>query len=474
MNEGLTPLESVMWRIGEDPSLRMVVAQLMILDRPIARADLLQLLGTLADKTPRLKQLPREANGPRWRLRWSTDRSFDAGLHLRAMTAPSWGGMRHLLDIVGLVEPLPFDPERPPWDVTVIEGIEDGKSALLLRAHHALVGGFAATALVELLLDAGMSQGEDGRSGNGASSLNGAGNGRKPGTITIDLTRAVRPITNGFRASVAYGTVDAVLHGLQGRLEMISSVSRQMIATGGRLGSWPDLRSVGSRFDVLSIRDARGTSLRLGGSRNDLLVSAAASGIGDYLERMGDPSPALRVATPTVVLHGSARLQTWFAPLRTEVPSAAGVAGSQFGVVSERLARARSEPALRVMDTLAIGLSLLPPRILAGAVQAQADTVDFSATTLPGRRAPSHLCGAAVERSYAFGPRLGCPVNLTATGNEDRLDIGVALDPIAVGEPQVLLDCLERAFARFAAAVPVENPRSRPASWVAASSGRPA
>ena len=80
------------------------------------------------------------------------------------------------------------------------------------------------------------------------------------------------------------------------------------------------------------------------------------------------------------------------------------------------------------------------------ALRAQVGTVDFAATALPGSRAPRHLCGAAVERAYALGPRLGCPLNLTALGNDDRLDIGIAIDPNAITEPALLLDCLEAAF----------------------------
>ena len=38
-------------------------------------------------------------------------------------------------------------------------------------------------------------------------------------------------------------------------------------------------------------------------------------------------------------------------------------------------------------------------------------------------------------------------MNLTAFGNNDRLDVGVALDPAAITEPAVFLECLDEAFA---------------------------
>jgi hypothetical protein len=122
--------------------------------------------------------------------------------------------------------------------------------------------------------------------------------------------------------------------------------------------------------------------------------------------------------------------------------------------VAERLARARSEPALSLTSALAATIARLPTRLLIPALHAQADTVDFAATALPGSRNLRHLCGAAIEQSYPFGPRLGCPLNISAFGNEDRLDIGIAIDPATVDDPDVLLDCLNTAFSSFVPAAP--------------------
>ena len=64
-----------------------------------------------------------------------------------AVSAP--GGRRQLLDLLALLEPRPFDPERPPWDATLIEGLEDGRVALYLRAHHALTDGPGGLELIK-------------------------------------------------------------------------------------------------------------------------------------------------------------------------------------------------------------------------------------------------------------------------------------------------------------------------------------
>jgi hypothetical protein len=51
-----------------------------------------------------------------------------------------------------------------------------------------------------------------------------------------------------------------------------------------------------------------------------------------------------------------------------------------------------------------------------------------------------------------MGPRLGCPMNITAFGNDDRLDVGIALDPAALTQPDLLIECLTDAFHSFVTA----------------------
>ena len=143
----------------------------------------------------------------------------------------------------------------------------------------------------------------------------------------------------------------------------------------------------------------------------------------------------------------------WFAPIRVVLPSVADHPGPYFGVVSERLARARHEPALRVTTPIASVLSRLPNRVLVPALQTQARAVDFAATCLPGVRNASAILGSQVQEMYPFGPRLGCLMNVTGFGVGDRLDVGVTIDSAAVADPDLLLSCITDAFSKFASSI---------------------
>ena len=342
--------------------------------------------------------------------------------------------------------------------MTLIEGLENGRAALYLRAHHVLTDGVGGIRLLGLLLDEAewprRRPPAHPRSRRRPSPRRSANGDRPLGTftITIDVPKAVRRLLDGINAARDVDPVDSAVRSVQRALDVANSVSRQLMVTGGPLSSRPAARSLLSRFEVISVDGARAASLALGGSRNDLLVAATAAGLGRYHEQLGQPTPELRLATPTSQRRDHEAGGNWFAPARLEVPTSIGRPGPQFGVVVERLAQARREPALHVASTLAATLGRLPTRLLAPALQAQADSVDFAATAVPGLRGVRHICGARIETSYPLGPRLGCPMNITAFGNDDRLDVGIALDPAALTQPDLLIECLTDAFDSFVTA----------------------
>jgi diacylglycerol O-acyltransferase / wax synthase len=456
MIERLSPMEAIMWRVGQDATLRMTVGALVILDRPPTAKALEERLAAVAEHVPRLRKRPDDPTAMRTRPAWVDDPDPVPDNHLRSLSVADPGSLRQALDLIALLESIPFDPERSPWDVTLIEGLENGRAVLYLRAHHALTDGLGGVRLLGLLLDehewpsdAPATTEEELPTEEKPS----ADGDRQPGTltITIDAPRAVRRFLDGVSAAREVDLVDSAVRGVQRALDVVNSVSRQMMVTGGPLSSRPAARSLLSHFEVVSVNGARAASRALGGSRNDLLVAAAATGLGRYHERLGQPTTELRLATPTSRRGGHEAGGNWFAPARLEVPTSVARPGPQFGVVVERLAQARREPALQVASTLAATLGRLPTRLLLPALHAQADSVDFAATALPGFRGPHNICGSLIEASYPLGPRLGCPMNITAFGNDDRLDVGIALDSVAITQPDLLVECLTEAFERYVA-----------------------
>ena len=234
--------------------------------------------------------------------------------HVRQLSVAAPGSMRELLDLVALLEVIPFDPERSPWDVTVIEGLEGGKAAMYLRAHHVLTDGVGGIRLLGLLLDeptlaacAATAAGPGRRRrASGGRVAEAADDGERPLgvlTLTIDVPRSVRRFLDVAKVTIDTARdidpLDTAVRGVQRVLGVANSVSRQLMVVGGPLAERPEGRSLLSHFEVISVEGARAAALALGGSRNDLLVAATAAGLGRYHAELGHPSSELRLATPT-------------------------------------------------------------------------------------------------------------------------------------------------------------------------------
>ena len=134
MNDALSPMEAVMWRVGQDPGLRMTVGNLLFLEQALRPSELIERLGAASETAFRLRQRPSEATYVRRRPHWESERDFDPARHVRVLTVAPPGDRRQVLDLVALLEPIPFDPGRSPWDATLIEGLADNKAGVFLRA----------------------------------------------------------------------------------------------------------------------------------------------------------------------------------------------------------------------------------------------------------------------------------------------------------------------------------------------------
>ena len=63
------------------------------------------------------------------------------------------GDLAQLAAIAGKLHAEILDRERPLWDITVLEGMSGGRSALFFRWHHALVDGMSAMEIAYALFD---------------------------------------------------------------------------------------------------------------------------------------------------------------------------------------------------------------------------------------------------------------------------------------------------------------------------------
>ncbi|HEU0103135.1 MAG TPA: wax ester/triacylglycerol synthase family O-acyltransferase [Mycobacteriales bacterium] len=84
---------------------------------------------------------------------WAEDPDFDLDFHVREVALPSPGTSHQLAEQVARIAARPLDRARPLWELYLIEGLEQGRAALMVKFHHAAIDGVAGAELLTTLLD---------------------------------------------------------------------------------------------------------------------------------------------------------------------------------------------------------------------------------------------------------------------------------------------------------------------------------
>src|SRR5262249_10466192 len=100
----------------------------------------------------RLRLRPFDLGAPEW----IDDPDFDIGRHVRRVALPQPGDDRELFRLLADVMARRLDRNRPLWEIWVIEGLADGRWAMLTKVHHCMADGIAAAHLLAGLCDDGI------------------------------------------------------------------------------------------------------------------------------------------------------------------------------------------------------------------------------------------------------------------------------------------------------------------------------
>ncbi|WP_291827405.1 wax ester/triacylglycerol synthase domain-containing protein [Candidatus Neomicrothrix sp.] len=148
-SDELSPFDYMMFRADADPHSRTTIMTVELLDEVPDRAAFRQAMDRASRIVPRLRQHVVAPLVPMAAARWVIDPNFDLDYHLRWISLPAPAGLREVLDLAQIDQATPLDPHRPLWEVTVIEGIDEGeaRSALVWKLSHAVVDGIGGMIL---------------------------------------------------------------------------------------------------------------------------------------------------------------------------------------------------------------------------------------------------------------------------------------------------------------------------------------
>ena len=88
---------------------------------------------------------------------WVEDADFDLEFHMRHLALPKPGNWHQLRKQVSRLASRPLDLSRPPWEMTVVDGLDDiegitpGAFACVLKIHHSAIDGIGGVEILNAL-----------------------------------------------------------------------------------------------------------------------------------------------------------------------------------------------------------------------------------------------------------------------------------------------------------------------------------
>lgn len=451
-------------RMERDPLLRSTIVAMAILDRSpdwdhfrrrIDRAS--RLVPTFRSK---LLETPFRLAPPRWVL----DPDFDLSWHLRRVRVPSGGDVPAVLEFARNTGMTAFDRERPMWEITLLEGLEDGRAALVIKVHHALtdgIGGVQITAHAVDLTREPVEMEEPPIPHRGRHGL--------VADLVEALVHDARVFGNVGRTAVRSApaalarTATSPAHTVAEFAATASSLARFVRPVVSTRSPLMRQRRLQWHYDLLDVplQPLKDAAARVDGSLNDAFVTGVAGGVRLYHDHHGTMLNQLRLSMPiSLRTEDDAEGGNHITLARFDVPVGRADPLERMREIGAVCRAEREEPSLAYSNQVAAVLNLLPPATLGGMLK----NVDLVASNVPGFPSEVYVSGAKVESFHPFGPTTGTSANVTLMSYRDVCHIGVNTDTGAVPDPDLFLACLRESFAEVTSLADAPGPARPPGS----------
>lgn len=427
------------------PELRPFVAGLFILDSVPERGALRRAMQQLVAGTPRLRQQVRESSWPFALPDWVESPTLDLAYHLREIALPAPGTARALLDLISTLFASPLDRLRPLWEAYVIHGLEGRRGAFFLRAHHSIMDGVGAIALLEGLTRpqrvpaAGSAVPRDRSAPNGGW-LNGAVS--VSGALLRELSDTLAT------PAVALGQVRRATRHIG---QLVNDIAKQPPVIDPLVQR---CSGIGRRLDILSLPLARCRRLSraLDATLNDLFLAILSGALREYYVRHGLPIHELHCVVPVNLRqrHERQALGNRVGAVNVTLPLTVREPLACLHRIRAQTAIAKRRRGGQVYQWLMRAVPLLPAALMRRLAQSVSGRVHLICSNMVGPTAPRYLAGAKIECVYPFAPLIvGLPLSIALMSYGNRICVGLDGDAAALPDLGELAELLEPELVRI-------------------------
>jgi len=427
---------------------------------------------------------------------WVQDADFDLEYHVRHVALPKPGDWRQLCILAARIFARPLDLSRPPWEITVVEGLDTiegmpkGSYAMLTKVHHSAIDGVSGVDMMNALHNMT----------NSVEPLTTPDTWRpeaNPSQIGMFARGYMRSLTNPIRQIGAMRhTVPGMARAAKGLVKRDFDFKALMQAPKTRFNGTvtPHRMFDAKTYKLDDIKSLR--QLATGAKLNDVVLSIVGGAMRLYLERYDElPESSVNAMAPISVRDESEKntmgnqVSAMFVPLGSHIPSAR----ERIKYVTEETQKAKafthalgarqmSEMAkLTPAPAMAIGAKIFSQLKLADHIKPVINTV---VTNVPGPPVPIYSAGAKLVGLYGKlclvdGVKLGHVVHSYV----DEVTISFTACRSAIPDPDFYAKCLQDSFDAHMAALPanaakvktetVSKPKAKKAAKSKAAKSKP-
>jgi diacylglycerol O-acyltransferase / wax synthase len=460
MTDRLSALD-VSFLYMETPTTAMHVGGVAVFEPPAEGFDydrLVELISQRIGLVPRYRQKVKWVPGHLANPVWVDDADFDVTYHVRRSALPKPGSDEQLRDLVGRLQSRQLDRNRPLWEIYLVEGLRDGRVAIVTKTHHAMVDGVSAVDIGTVILDLEPTPRDvpdddwEPRPAPGRLGL-------VAGAVTDFLGRPTLVVDTARAAVVdARATATKVATTASGLLAQARLLARPAPSSPLNVAIGEQRRFGMATTDLDDYKRVRKAH---GGTVNDVVLATVTGALRAWMMTRGEsvtPTSAVRAMVPVSVRNDAQkgelgnRVSSYFVDLPV---------GEQNPVVRlhqvSYAMKAHKESGSAVGADALVQLSgFAPPTIHSLASRTASSFTrrlfNLVVTNVPGPQFPLYAAGARMLSMFPVVPLAkGQAVSIGLTSYNGGVFYGLNADRDAMPDIDVLASCIEDALAELVA-----------------------
>jgi WS/DGAT/MGAT family acyltransferase len=443
----------------EGVSSHMHIGGVLIFEGPAPRfEDFLDHVRGRLHLVPRYRQKlatpPLETGRPLW----VDDPDFNIEYHVRHTALPQPGTEEQLFLLASRIASQQLDRSKPLWENWLVEGMADGRFALISKTHHALVDGISGVDLASVLFDAEASPqppGDDLEPWRPEPEPS-------PAELVLAGARGAVTTTAGLvaralgAASRPTTTLNILRDAAEGLGELVWAGLNPAPETPLNVTIGPHRRYAVVRQQLADYKEVKNA---LGGTVNDVVLTVVSGALAEWLRARGVRTEGLemRALVPVSVRTSEQKgsLGNQLTVMRGPLPVYIDDPVARLKYVREAMDGLKESKQAVGAATLAAVNSLAPPTILAQASRLNFSTRLFNllVTNIPGPQIPLYVLGRELCDLFplAFLPE-DHALAVAIMSYNGGLDYGLLGDYDALPDIDLVAEGIEESLGQLLAA----------------------